>query len=329
MNEHWLRRISFVSLIIVVLVQSNSFVRGEPGNPRDTRAARVHLHRLVRELKQQVNEGDIKGARDTVESLQTMLKQEPVSEPSARTSTRDSSLNPAVLPLGPHEVRIYHGGPLIYIIGESPKEAKDRRETTALLHHVGKPDTDYVSNYRFSSQLPVAIDGRRATENKYIKLDGATKVVKFASSDSRILKVGNGPDGFAGLADEQGRISVADEGDVAVSVSVDDKTVTIQFHIVQLPIRADTSRDALIQLWGAPDKQTPPRSVSYPGEEIDSLLYTVLPGKPSLWVEHWLYKQYPEVILRMGHKGVEGIAMRSWDQVERINARLRYGRGDD
>jgi len=130
------------------------------------------------------------------------------------------------------------------------------------------PNSLLIPDCLFSSQLVIEFRRRSIIQNKYLKINNQTKVVKFASNNKDILTI-----------DDNGNFKVKTFGDVIIIVSVESDLIQISLKIIEIPLAINMSKDRVIKILGLPDE----RHVSLPGE-------------------YWTYKKYPEAGLIFSSK---------------------------
>jgi hypothetical protein len=149
------------------------------------------------------------------------------------------------------------GSALIYVIGADRGFSPGR-----------KYDEVYVE------RVTIEAEGEPLIQNKYVKIAGQTEVVRFSSSDLRVMTV-----------DEKGNLAVKGPGDVIVTVAVGSAVVQLPYKVVALPLTAGMSQDEIIQKFGLPDER-----------EKDS--------HEGLCDEAWRYHRFPGAVLCFGPLGL-------------------------
>lgn len=203
--------------------------------------------------------------------------------------------SPAELIYDNKVIKIHYGESILYLLNDQ----KD------FLH----PDARCM----FSAQIPVEFNGKLAINNKFIKIDDQTKIVKFTSKTPKILTVS-----------EDGLICVKDQGKGIFRVSIDSHSVDISLHIEFLPIKYGIDTDRLIEKLGIPDKMIK-KVISWPESEIiDGIFYC--PGVGGInCVEHWIYNKYPGAIIRIGVTDeVNDVVQKGWEELSSVKWKLEH-----
>ena len=161
---------------------------------------------------------------------------------------------------------------LFYVLQRDPNDASDK----AML------ENDIPLSPLASDQLSVAIDSQPALENRYCKIAGETKVVTFKSSNDNVI-----------TCEANGTFNVWGPGDASVTIALSDGSVSIPFHIVQLPLMSDMTKDEVINILGMPDAA---HEKFFPSGDIGTVDGMICVGPDQ--VDHFIYKKYPGAILQ-------------------------------
>ncbi|KAF3984315.1 MAG: hypothetical protein HFP81_02660 [Methylococcales symbiont of Hymedesmia sp. n. MRB-2018] len=191
---------------------------------------------------------------------------------------------PAKLYVGNKTVKIHYGGKNLYVIRNNP-------------------NSYFKSDYLFYSELPVEFEGKLAIQNKYLKIDGQTKRVKFTSNDKNILTI-----------DDGGKIKVKKLGNVVITISVDDNFTKIPIKIIDIPLTRGMTRDEVIATLGLADKVNKKYIGWVESKHVDGIFYYAN-NVNGISVEHWIYKEYPYAILRFGYSGLNSCTIASWESL--------------
>lgn len=192
---------------------------------------------------------------------------------------------PAKLYVGNETIKVHYGDKVLYVIRDNPDS--------------------YLSTYfdfLFFSQLPIEFKGNLALENKYLKIGDQTKIVKFASNNEDILTI-----------DSDGTFKVKKPGNAIITISVDDNLVQVPLKIIDIPLTKGMTRDEVIEILGMPDKVNKKYIGWAESAFVDGIFYSANRNDGSgVSVEHWIYKKYPNAILRFGYSGLSSCVMASW-----------------
>jgi hypothetical protein len=206
----------------------------------------------------------------------------------------EESESPALITIGEDTVLVHYGGDILYVI----------KDDDGLSYGKYMPQV-------FGYPFPIEYKDELAIENKYLKIDGITKIVKFQSSDEEILTV----------ADE-GTYVIHKEGDVIVTVSIDENYVEIPMRIILLPLQVGMSREEMIISFGLADNVNKHLISYYESEIIDGVFYSAKSKRIS--VEHWLYNHLPEVVFTFNYDELDKCIMPKWDDVSSIKYMLEH-----
>lgn len=203
---------------------------------------------------------------------------------------------PAKFYVGNKTINIHFGDKILYVIKNNP-------------------DSYFKSDYLFSSQLPIEFRGKLAVQNKYLKIGDQTKIVKFVSNNENILTI-----------DADGEFKVKEPGNVIITISVDDNFVQIPLKIIDIPLTKGMTRDRVIEILGMPDKVNKKYIGWVESAFVDGIFYYANTGDGSgISVEHWIYKKYPNAILRFGYSGLSSCVMASWESLSTKKYSLEHG----
>lgn len=170
----------------------------------------------------------------------------------------------------------------------------------------------YDSRYLFTSQIPIEIDGKLAVKNRYLKLNDQTKTVLFESTDEEILTI-----------DKDGRFEVFNPGEVEIVIKIDEFKASISLKIIEIPISYLESNEKMIEIDGLPDKKTHKYIPWCESEHVDGIFYYTNTSDGSGKVaDHWIYKKYPNAVIRMSGPVVIGVSMPSWENLSSIKYNL-------
>jgi len=176
------------------------------------------------------------------------------------------------------------------------------------------PNSYFKPGYLFSSQLPIEFRGKLAVQNKYLKIGDETKIVKCVSNKENIL-----------LIESDANFKVKKTGNVIITISVDDNFVQIPLKIIDIPLTIGMTRDKVIEILGMPDKVNKKYIGWVENAYVDGIFYYANTNDGSgISVEHWLYKKYPNAILRFGYSGLSSCVMASWESIPEEKYSLEY-----
>ena len=150
--------------------------------------------------------------------------------------------------------------------------------------------------------LATKFNGENPIKNKYVKIGEETNTITFSSSNEKIIKFRPATE-FS----NQGFFTIYDEGQVSVFVKLDTATVEITLNIVKVPLKDSFLEDEIIDALGLPDYKNND-FIKWPNSKIvDGLFYSttdrVTGSVYGVSVNHWAYKKYPGLIIRLKPTG--------------------------
>jgi len=227
------------------------------------------------------------------------------------------------------EARIYYGEKLVYM-----KSLPPVKRVRKLL---GIPLTDDDTANESANErrdatvyqgghLAVRVGSDTAISNKYVKLlDGGRGTFTFRSSDPAVIRVSDetsfvvagltmsspgGAGGVGFLRPGKATITVGFMGGSGTGAV--PQSVNIALEVVQLPIWDGMTKDEVIHALGVPDDRNS-GYVSWPDSKVVDGVYYDTSGNPyGISYEHWCYKRYPGLVLRMETDGLVRLHQKGW-----------------
>lgn len=165
----------------------------------------------------------------------------------------------------------------------------------------------YSESPYYKGKMLLEFDSEEVIENKYIKLNGKTKIIKFSSNKPNILKI-----------DDKGIFDINNTGNAIIKISVDNNFINIPIKIICFNLEPYSPKDKVIELLGLPDKKHN-KYISWPDSGfLDDIWYDTDNSPNGTIAEHWIYNKYPKAIFRFGGGVIEDCVMTSWEDL-RLN----------
>jgi len=263
------------------------------------------FEKLYKDFKTYFVDGKYSDSLDILEELKVLIEngKEIKQESLLKSKTNDSDFDalfekvksPVEFYVGNEGIKVHYGANIIYVIKNDPNS--------------------YIKySYLFSNQLPIEFSGKLAIQNKYCKIDGQTKIVKFKSNNEDILTI-----------DIDGKFEVKKSGNAIITISVDDKFTQIPLKIIEIPVSKNMSREKIIEILGLPDKENKKYISWVESAYVDGIFYYANTSNGSgISVEHWIYNKYPKAILRFNYSGLSSCVMANWEKLSTIKYSLEH-----
>ncbi|WP_419787013.1 hypothetical protein [Pseudodesulfovibrio sp.] len=178
--------------------------------------------------------------------------------------------------------------------------------TTILIHYGDKKFYILQKNskrYGQPFQILCEVKKKLAIQNKYFKANGQSYTIKYKSLQEKILSISN-----------DGELKFKKPGHGIINIEVEDALIQIPIDVIEIPLSAGMSHDAVIDKLGLPDKVNKEYIRWADSEYVDGIFYSAS-GTNGLSVEHWFYNDYPGAILRFSVVGLNDCVMKSWEQL--------------
>jgi len=153
-----------------------------------------------------------------------------------------------------------------------------------------------TSNAVFGHRLNIKFDGEYAQGENYYDINGKPTKSTISVDNENIISLEKG-------IIFKGYLRFANPGKATVTIELGNYSKTIRFHVVEIPIPPNPSRDEVIKALGFPDKKKEgailsPERGSVDGIFYDTQTYEVLSG--TIVYQHWSYNKFPGLVLAWG-----------------------------
>jgi len=252
---------------------------------------------ILDKIKLKYYQKDYSSALELVEKLKTNISKkgnELVVQQTKSSEEFEKDLrsfkSPLVFNIG-KKIKVHFGENIIYVITE--------------------PNiSDY--NRLFVEPIPIEVNKKLAIENRFIEINGETKVIHFSTSDTTI-----------GTITTAGYLSLVGAGDFYVNITIDKTVKKIPFRVIQIPLEDGSEQEEVILKYGLPQKKTKKFLDFDDYETIDGISYYVddIYGES---VEHWIYNKFPTAVFRFDVMGLKDIVQPKWSGIRVLMYSLEH-----
>lgn len=303
-----LTRLVLLPLVLTAVGAAPLRAQDEPSAPaqREAKGAKgadsaspgePEAQRLTEEFLQAYRAGEHETALRKLEQLRTLVRMRQAAKAPANAEPAEGApfqerKSPVPLMVEGRRLLVHFGSNRIYGIKADP-------ELSRLLKW----------KYRTAGALQLAVedDGRLAVQNRFVKVGGATRTIRYESSNESVLRI-----------DEKGKLTIEGPGRTDLTVSVDETSVRIPFQVVVVPLETGVTKEKVIEALGLPDRQAKRYIRWLDSAFIDGIFYYAnTKDGLGLSVEHWHYDRYPGVVLRFDTLDrLQSCAQPAWAQFD-------------
>jgi hypothetical protein len=260
---------------------------------------------LTEEFLRAYRAGDHETALRKLEQLRALVRRQQAAKAPANAEPAEGApfqvqKSPVPLMVEGRKLLVHFGSNRVYGVKADP-------ELSRLLNW----------KYRAAGALQLAVEdgGRLAIQNRFVKVGGATRTIRYASSNESVLRI-----------DEKGQLTIEGPGRADLTVSVDEASMRIPFQVVAVPLQTGLAKEKVIEALGLPDHQAKQYIRWLDSAFIDGIFYYAnTKDGLGLSVEHWQYDKYPGVVLRFdGLDRLQDCAQPEWAQFELTVYKLEH-----